>query len=51
MCIQEGFDMGGRIRGLGTSESWFSLCIQGNIVVYTLMEDNTYFGRFCVGFA
>jgi hypothetical protein len=25
MCIQEGSDMGGRIRGLGTSESWFSL--------------------------
>jgi hypothetical protein len=25
MCIQEGSDMGGRIRGLGTSESWFSV--------------------------
>jgi hypothetical protein len=25
MCIHEGSDMGGRIRGLGTNESWFSL--------------------------
>jgi hypothetical protein len=25
MCIQEGSDMGSRIRGLGTSESWFNL--------------------------
>jgi hypothetical protein len=24
MCIQEGSDMGGRVRGLGTSEFWFS---------------------------
>jgi hypothetical protein len=25
ICIQEGSDIGGRIRGLGTSDSWFSL--------------------------
>jgi hypothetical protein len=25
MCIQEGSDMEGRIRGLETSDSWFSL--------------------------
>jgi hypothetical protein len=25
MCIKKGSDMGGRIRGLGTSDSWFSL--------------------------
>jgi hypothetical protein len=25
MCIQEGYDIGGRIRVLGTSESWFSI--------------------------
>jgi hypothetical protein len=35
MCKHEGSDMGGRTRGLGTSESWFSL-VYRSILLFSL---------------